>query len=134
MKKLLLIGLLFIIGCANDRNENTAIERDSNQAVNAPAGSAAKEFGQIRIIETSSPARGKYLQVEQFAGIRPNHSQCERLTGKSGWVVVGWISRSPEAVYRYYEPAANELTATFTEEEVEVLKSKIHEHLTKCLH
>jgi len=60
--------------------------------------------------EVSSLGRGNYIKVK-----------------KSG-VGIGWIGRSLDGNYRYYEPPTNVLNPTFVEKSLEKLKAKIENY------
>lgn len=81
--------------------------------------------------EVSTLGRGDHIKVKKLGKVGPNHSQYERLKGKTIAVEIGWISKSIDGNYRYYEPATNELNPTFVEESLEKLKEKIKTHRSK---
>lgn len=140
-----IMGLLFITGCANNSNNTKPITHldDSNSiAINKPKEQIANEFektsklchgGQIKFEETSTLGRGNYIKVKRLVKVGPNHSQYERMKGKPVLVTIGWISKSQDSVYRYYEPETNELNPMFRETDLEILKDKIKSHRSKSL-
>jgi hypothetical protein len=140
---LFLMGLLFIIGCTKNSNDSRPITQgdDSNSiTINKPKEWTPMELGnipiqnhhsnQIKFEEKSTLGRGNYIEVKKVVRVGPNHSQYKRLKGKPVLVTIGWISKSQDSVYRYYEPETNVLNPTFTETDLEVLKGKIKSHLS----
>jgi hypothetical protein len=75
--------------------------------------------------EVSTLGRGDYIKVKKLGKVGPNHSQYKRLQGKPIAVEIGWIGKSIDGNYRYYEPPTNELNPTFIDESLETLKEKI---------
>lgn len=81
--------------------------------------------------EVSNLGRGDYISVKELRKVGPNHSQYERLKGKTIPVEIGWIGKSTDGNYRYYEPVTNELNPTFVENSLEKLKEKIKSNKSK---
>lgn len=128
MKKtvLFIMGLLFITGCANNSNDTKPITHLDDS--NFEKTSTLCHGGQIKFEETSTLGRGNYIKVKQLVKVGPNHSQYKRLKGKPILLTIGWISKSQDGMYRYYEPETNELNPMFTETDLELLKDKIRAH------
>jgi hypothetical protein len=79
--------------------------------------------------DVSTFGRGNYIKVKQFIRIGPNHSLYYKLKDKLIPVEVGWIDKSKDGKYRYYEPETNELTPTFVEDSMEKVKEKIEAYI-----
>ena len=90
-----------------------------------------EEYMMIVFEEVSTLGRGDYIKVNELAKVGPNHSQYYRLKGKTIAVEIGWIGKSIDGNYRYYEPATNELNPTFVEDSLEKMKEKIKTHRSK---
>jgi ABC-type Fe3+-hydroxamate transport system substrate-binding protein len=131
MRKIIVfvIALLFYVGCTNNSKHTTnqVTQNDSSNSIliNEPKGKM------IEFKETSTLGRGDHIEVNQIVKVGPNHSQYKRLKGKPVWVTIGWISKSRDGMYRYYEPLTNELNPTFTETDLDILKEKIKSHHSK---
>ena len=78
--------------------------------------------------KVSTLGRGDYIKVKKLGKVGPNHSQYERLKGRTIAVEIGWIYKSTDGNYRYYEPPTNELNPTIVEDSLEKLKEKIKTH------
>ena len=137
-----MVGLLFILGCANNSENVEPITQNDNSnsmVINKPEEQTMSKFEEaptqgnndrIRFERKSTLGRGDHIVVKKFVKVGPNHSQYKRLKGKPVLITVGWISEGRDGVYRYYEPKTNELNPTFTETDLEVLKDKIRSHLS----
>jgi hypothetical protein len=130
MKKLVfcMLTMLFFVGCKGDV-KNTKQPSDNN--LNSTVLNESKEKSVIEFKETSNLGRGSYIEVKKMVKVGPNHSQYERLKGKPVLITIGWIAKSKDGMYRYYEPETNELNPTFIEKDLDVLKDKIRSHYSK---
>ena len=90
--------------------------------------SSKEEYPVIVFEEVSTLGRGGHIKVKKLGKVGQNHSQYESLKGKTIAVEIGWIGKSTDGNYRYYEPATNELNPTFVEDSLEKLKDKINTH------
>ncbi len=79
--------------------------------------------------EVSTLGRGNYIKVIRLTKLGPNHSLYEKFKGKLVPVEVGWIAKSVDGNYRYYEPMTNELNPTFVDASLETVKQKVEVHL-----
>ncbi|MFA5423283.1 MAG: hypothetical protein WC374_05445 [Phycisphaerae bacterium] len=129
-----MIGLMFIVGCAEKVNNNEPITSgDDSYTMDEPVEQISDGFGsdynsKIRFEEKSTLGRGDHIVVKKLGRVGPNHSQYERLKDRLVLITIGWISKGSDGVYRYYEPITNELNPTFTETDLTVLKTKIKAH------
>ena len=85
----------------------------------------------ISFKETSTLGRGDYIKVMKTIKIGPNHSQYKRLKGKPLTINIGWIQRSHDGMYRYFEPETNEFNPTFIENNLDRLKEIVMVHGTR---
>jgi hypothetical protein len=123
-----MLTVLFFVGCTNNSKDAQPITQDDSSSI---VMNKSKEQSIIRFEETSTLGRGDHIEVKKFVKVGPSHSQYKRLKGRPVLVTIGWISKSQDGVYRYYEPVTNVLNPTFIETDLEVLKDKIKSHYSK---
>jgi hypothetical protein len=135
-----MVGALVLAGCARDSNETKPVAQSGTQGsmvVSKSEEGLGSEFEgtstagackEIQFEEVSTLGRGDHIVVKKLGKVGPGHSQYERLKGRHVLVTIGWISKGPGGVYRYYKPETNELNPMFVETDLSVLKEKIVAH------
>ncbi|MDH4203161.1 MAG: hypothetical protein OEV87_09740 [Phycisphaerae bacterium] len=133
MKKVMcvLVGSLLFIGCAKDLNQPAATSQpvaqhgqdDKSNLIFTSTSEPSSDT--IKFEEKSTLGRGGYIEVKQLVKVGPNHSQYERLKGKSFYITIGRIHKGGDGMFRYYEPETNELNPTLIDKDMNVLKQKV---------
>lgn len=85
----------------------------------------------IKFEEKSTLGRGIYVVVKQLVTIGPGHSKYRSGGCNSLFLEKGWIRDCTCGRFQYYEPVTNELNAAFEENDIERLKERIRQHLSK---
>ncbi len=81
--------------------------------------------------EVSTFGRGNYIKVIRPTKLPPHHSLYEKFKDKLIPVEVGWIAKSVDGNYRYYEPMTNEMNPTFVDDSLEKVKQKVEAYLER---
>ena len=85
----------------------------------------------IKFEEKSTLGRGTHIVVKQLVTIGPSHSKYRSGGSNSSLLEKGCIRDCSGCRFQYYEPITNELNAAFEESDIERLKERVRQHLSK---
>jgi hypothetical protein len=85
----------------------------------------------ISFEEAKRHGRGRHLRVRWTTKIRKHSAENGGPDTGTLTVTIGRIERSPDGMFRYFEPEANELNPALVDKNLNTLKKRIRAHIKR---